>query len=131
MRKIKFITTVILLLAFVATPVVSQDMKKIAQAGLQFLKIDPSARSASLGGAMTVLDFSSTAMFYNPAGIARIEKAFDINFNTNQWIADIQYHSFGAAYTFEGIGTFGVSGIFSDYGDIPGAQRADNEVIAM
>jgi hypothetical protein len=127
MRKIKFMTTVILLLVFVATPVVAQEMKKIGQAGLQFLKIDPSARSAALGGAVTVLDFSSAAMYYNPAGIARIEKAFDINFNTNQWIADIQYHSFGAAYVFEGIGTFGISGIFSDYGDIPGAQRADND----
>jgi hypothetical protein len=128
MRKIKFMTTVILLLVFVATPVAAQEMKKIAQAGLQFLKIDPVARSASMGGAMTVVDFSSSAMFFNPAGIARMEKQFDISFNTNQWIADIQYNSVGAAYTFEGIGTFGVHGIFSDYGDIPGAQLADNDL---
>jgi hypothetical protein len=127
MKKINFATTVILLLVFVASPVPAQEMKKIAQAGVQFLKIDPVARSASLGGAMTVVDYSSSAMFYNPAGMARMEKQFDINFNTNQWIADIQYNSFGAAYTFEGIGTFGINGIFSDYGDIPGAQLADNE----
>jgi hypothetical protein len=127
MRKIKFMTTVILLLVFVATPVAAQEMKKIAQAGLQFLKIDPSARSASMGGAMTVVDYSSTAMFFNPAGMARMAKQFDISVNTNQWIADIQYNSFGAAYTWEGIGTFGVHGIFSDYGDIPGAQLADND----
>jgi hypothetical protein len=127
MRKIMFITTVILLLVFVANPVAAQEMKKIAQAGLQFLKIDPAARSASMGGAMTVVDYNSSAMFFNPAGMARMEKQFDISLNTNQWIADIQYNSFGAAYTFEGIGTFGVNGIFSDYGDIPGAQLADNE----
>ena len=47
MRKIMLMTTVILLLVFVATPVAAQEMKKIAQAGLQFLKIDPAARSAS------------------------------------------------------------------------------------
>jgi hypothetical protein len=128
MRKIKFMTTVILLLVFVATPVAAQEMKKIAQAGLQFLKIDPAARSAALGGAMTVVDYSSTAMFFNPAGMARMEKQIDISFNTNQWIADIQYNSFGAAYTFEGIGTFGLHGIFSDYGDIPGSQLADNDL---
>jgi hypothetical protein len=127
MRKIKFMTAVILLLVFAATPVVSQDMKKIGQAGLQFLKIDPSARSAALGGAMTVADYSSSAMFYNPAGIARIQTSFDLAVNTTQWIAEIQYHTFGATYTFEGIGTFGFSGIFSDYGDLVGAQRADNE----
>ena len=127
MKKIQFMITVILLLVFVAAPVQAQEMKKIAQAGLQFLKIDPAARSASMGGAMTVVDYSSSAMFFNPAGMARMDKQFDISVNTNQWIADIQYNSFGAAYTWEGIGTWGIHGIFSDYGDIPGAQLADNE----
>lgn len=39
--------------------------------GMQFLKIMPDARSASLGGAMTGVANDPSAMFWNPAGISR------------------------------------------------------------
>jgi hypothetical protein len=124
MKKISVIFCVILLLALVLIPSYAQEMKKAGQAGMQFLKIETGARPAAMAGAMTMAAFDASAVFYNPAGVGRMQQEFDFSANTTQWIAEINYHSISGAYTFEGIGTFALYGIFADYGDIPGTQRA-------
>ena len=125
MKKVKYIFNVLLLLAIVSSPVYSQ-MKKVAQTGLQFLKIDAGAREASMAGAMTMAGFSANAVFYNPAGLGRQVSSTDVAINTTQWIADINYYSFAASYKLEDIGSFALSAVFSDYGDIIGTRVASN-----
>lgn len=126
MRTIKFIVCLSLPLALITTPSDAQEMKKIGQAGIQFLKIETSARAASMAGAMTLASFDASAVFNNPAGLGRMSPTFDLVANNTQWIADIAYNSFSAAYNFGSIGTFALHGTFADYGDIEGAVRADN-----
>lgn len=126
MKKLKIVINLLILIAIFATPANAQ-LKKLAQTGLQFLKMDVGARAASMGGAMTNAGYDANAMFYNPAGMARMEYGADIALNNTQWIADISYNSFAAAYTLEDIGTFGVHGLFTDYGEIIGTQVAANE----
>jgi hypothetical protein len=127
MKKLKIAVNLLILVAVFATPANAQ-LKKLAQTGLQFLKIDAGARAASMAGAMTNAGYDANAQFYNPAGIARMEYGADVLLNNTQWIADISYNSFAAAYTLEDIGTFGIHGLFTDYGDdIIGTQVAANE----
>jgi hypothetical protein len=127
MKKIKFVVNLLMLIAVFTTPANAQ-LKKLAQTGLQVLKIDAGARAASMAGAMTNAGYDANAQFYNPAGLARMEYGADVLLNNTQWIADISYNSFAAAYTIEGIGTFGVHGLFTDYGDdIIGTRIAPNE----
>lgn len=104
------------------------QMKKVAQSGLQFLKIETGARAAAMGGAMTVADYDANAVFYNAAGIGRISNTTDIMFNNTQWIAGIQYNSAAVAHSFGNIGSFAVSMIYADYGnDIMGTRVANND----
>jgi hypothetical protein len=101
-------------------------MKKLAQTGLQFLKVDMSPRAAAMGGAYNVAGYGAEAMFYNPAGMARMEHGFDFVAGQTQWIADITYNAIGVAKSFGNWGTFGFSFVFCDYGDIEGTIVADN-----
>lgn len=126
MKKLKILIQVFLLIALISIPVQPQ-VKKVAQTGLQFLKIDVGARASSLAGAMTNAGYDANAVFYNPAGIARMSHNADFMFNNTQWIADIKYNSVAVAYTFEDIGTFALQGLFADYGDIIGTRVASNE----
>ncbi len=102
---------------------------KLAQTGFQFLSVNPDARSASLGGAMTTLENYSSALFSNPAVLAEITNTADVMIGQNIWIADIKHNAFCAAYKpWDGLyGTFGVSALFIDYGEVEGTIVAKNE----
>ncbi|MDX1430800.1 MAG: PorV/PorQ family protein [Rhodothermales bacterium] len=91
--------------------------EKLAQTSFKFLKVSPDARAAAMGGGLIASDLASpVAMFYNPAGMARLER-FGVSFGLTQWIADINYSAISAAYNTNGYGVFGVSLMFAEYGD--------------
>jgi hypothetical protein len=102
----------------------AQDYQKLAQTGFQFLSVVSDARSAAMAEATTSLQTSSGALFSNPAGMAGMEKFFDITASVNQWIADIKHYTFGMALC-PAKGDYGVIG-FSiqsvDYGDFYGTR---------
>ncbi len=108
----------------------SEDVgtEKLAQTSFKFLKVSPDARVSAVGGAMTAIDMASpVAMFYNPAGMARLER-FGASFGLTQWIADIKYNAISAAYNTNGYGVFGIAVMFADYGDhFIGTVQAGNE----
>ncbi len=100
---------------------------KTAQTGLQFLKIDVGARAAAMGGSYAMVGNDATAMFYNPAGLAYMEKDYSVFFGRTQWLADITYNAGGVAKSFGNFGVFGLSVIASDYGDMVGTMYAATE----
>jgi len=57
----------------------------------QFLKIEPSSRLAGMGNAGAALPGEAAAVFYNPAGLGRMNGAA-LQFTINKWIADIDYN---------------------------------------
>jgi hypothetical protein len=127
MKKIKILLTVCITIAMLTVPVNAQ-MKKVAQAGLQFLKIDMSARAAAMGGSYIMVNNDASSMFYNPAGLAKMESRWDFNVIRTQWIADISYLGGAVAYNMDNWGTVGVSFMTADYGnDIIGTRYANNE----
>jgi hypothetical protein len=127
MKKLKFIIINILILTVIFSNPIFSQVKKVAQTGLQFLQIDAGARSSSMAGAMTIAGYDANAMFYNPAGIAKMPSNFDFMANSTQWFADIKYNSAALAYSLGDLGTVGVSAVIADYGDIVGTRVASNE----
>jgi len=87
----------ILLLALVL-PIRAQENRKIAQTGMKFLTTSLDARASGMARAVTAVYGNSSALFYNPAGMAGIEKSFDFSVGRVSFIADINYIYGTAAY---------------------------------
>ncbi len=103
--------------------------KKIAQTGFQFLSVSQDARAAGMADAMTTIQGHSSAIFYNPAGIARIGKSIEISMSQNNWIADISHNSMSVAFAPAGgrYGVIGLSLLAVDYGEVEGTMVWNNE----
>ncbi len=112
----------VILLCGIMIPAQAQ-IKKVGQAGMQFLKIEMSARSAAMGGAYTLAGSDATALFSNPAGMAQNDRRIDVYAAQVPWIADISYNALAATFNAGNIGTFGFQYIGADYGnDIIGTR---------
>ena len=96
---------------------------------MKFFNVSLDARSSAFGDAVTSLETNSSAMFYNPAAMARLEGFADISLGSTQFIADINYYNAAVAFApFDGdYGIIGFSFVSVDYGDFLGTVRANNE----
>lgn len=121
MKKIHRLATVALMALLLATPA-DAVIKKVAQTGLQFLKIDMSARSAAMGSAFTMVGDDANAMFFNPAGISKFKSGIDVFATQTKWFADISYNAAGVLLGLGNAGTIGLNFITADYGDIIGTR---------
>lgn len=101
-----------------------QEHQKLAQSGFQFLSVVSDARAAAMGEAMTSLELGSSALFFNPAGMAGMQGLLDASGSTNQWIADIKHYTFSVAISpFNGdYGVLGFSVQNVHYGDFYGTR---------
>ncbi|MFH1194089.1 MAG: PorV/PorQ family protein [bacterium] len=123
MKKIPTILLSILLLAgFLSENNKAQENQKLAQTGFKFLSVVSDARGAAMGEAMTSLQMGSSALFFNPAGMADMTTFCDVSGSINTWIADINHTAFSVALNpFNGdYGVFGFSVQLVDYGDFYG-----------
>ena len=100
------------------------ENQKLAQSGFQFLSVISDARAAAMAEAMTSLQIGSSALFFNPAGMANMEGIVDITASQNEWIADITHSTFSLALS-PARGEYGVLG-FSvqsvNYGEFYGTR---------
>ena len=87
-RPINFI-----LIAIFYSLVSGADNTKLAQTGFQFLSVTSDARAGGMGEAMTTFHTNSSALFFNPAGMARQKNPIDLSLSQNQWIADINHNA--------------------------------------
>lgn len=127
MKKLSVLITIFFLVAIFVMPAHS-GIKKVAQTGLQFLKLDYSPRAAAMGGAYMLVGTEADAMFYNPSGMAKMRSSVDVFFGNTQWIADIKYNAGAIAKSLGQWGTVGFNIIYADYGsDIQGTRVASNE----
>jgi len=123
-NKIQNFITVTFLGFLLVTSVIAQDNQKLAQSGFQFLSVVSDARAAAMAEAMTSLEIGSSALFFNPAGMADMTGVFDVSASINQWIADIKHNSFSLAVNpFDGnYGVLGFTLQYVDYGDFYGTR---------
>ncbi len=116
MKRITLVITVMVLCIALIMPA-HAVMKKLAQTGLQFLKIDMSPRAAAMGGSYMMVGADATALFYNPAGIVYSGNSLDFFASQTQWVADISYTASALTKNMGNLGTFGVSVVYANYGD--------------
>ncbi|MBN1780339.1 PorV/PorQ family protein [bacterium] len=107
MRKALYI----LLVIAVAAGLSAKEVTKTGTTAATFLKVDVGARAVGMGSAYVSVVEDATAMFWNPAGLARI-KGNEAVFSHAQWIADIGMSYAGVAVNMGNLGNIGVSGQF-------------------
>ena len=118
----------VLILTLLCSFTIAQDddlgTDKLAQTGMKFLSFSPDARAAALGDAVTAKTGGASSLFYNPAGMARIE-GMNLSSGQANWIAGITYNAVSVAYASDA-GVFGISVMNVDYGEIQGTIRSSN-----
>jgi len=104
-----------LLILFLALSMVSflfsQEVTKVGTTAAGFLNIDVGARAIGMGGAYVAVSDDIMSMYWNVAGISRIDGA-QATFTYNKWLADIRYNYAGFAMNLGNIGALGVNAQF-------------------
>jgi len=93
--------------------------EKLAQTTMKFLALSMDPRAAALGDAVTAVEGMPTALFYNPASMARQENKATVSAAQTQWIFDFTHNAAAASFA-PAEGRYGVVGVslqHVDYGD--------------
>ena len=111
----KLIILMVLLMA--STGLFAQNVTKVGTTAAGFLNIDLGARAIGMGGAYVSVADDAMSMYWNPAGIARLDggEAF---FTHARWIADINLNYAGFAIPMGNAGALGVSANFMTMDDM-------------
>ena len=73
--------------------------EKVGTFGSQFLKIGVGARAEGMGGAFVAVSDDASAVYWNAAGIARVDPAkSQLILNHAQWVADLQLEHVGYVF---------------------------------
>lgn len=94
-----------------------EEFKRLGQTSMTFLEIDIGARPIGMGSAFTCMDYDVITLFWNPAGVAKIEGGA-LSLNMTQWLADMNQYAIALAYGKGNLGTFGLSFMIMDNGSI-------------
>lgn len=105
MKRINIIMLV--LIAFTAITA-QTDVSKRGTTAAPFLSISQGARASAMGSAFVAVADDPTAIFWNPAGIARIPGG-SVTFDHTKWIADLSYNYMAASYNLGSYGAVGIS----------------------
>lgn len=90
-----------------------------SQNTFDFLRLDGSARAASLGGSFVSNNDDADVIFYNPAGIELLE-GNPASFSFVKHLMDINLASLSYSTEFEDIGRFGAAIKYINYGSFDG-----------
>lgn len=103
-----FIRVITFCAIFILISIELSAQSKVGTTGAQFLKIGVGPRASSLGNAFVALADDATALYWNPAGISRINMN-SVYVNHTEWLAGIS-HNYGAVViSLPGYGTVGAS----------------------
>ncbi|BBM69267.1 PorV/PorQ family protein [Rhodothermus marinus] len=100
-----------------AGQVVAQS--RVGTTAAPFLILGTGARGSALGHAYTAVATGADALFWNPAGAARLydgENRGAVFFTHTRWLADIDYNAFGLVVPVMTAGAVGLSLAQVDYG---------------
>jgi len=103
-RKIILILTVIS--GIIVSPVFPKEVIKTGTTAAKFLNIGIGPRGIAMGGAFTSLANDASAMYWNPAGVALVDK-YQILFTQARWIADVNVNYMGLVVPLGSLGTLG------------------------
>ncbi|MFA6979176.1 MAG: type IX secretion system protein PorQ [Ignavibacteriaceae bacterium] len=92
----------------------------------EFLRIGLSPRAAALGGSFVAATDDPDVIFYNPAGIYNLEET-PVSFSYVNHLLDINLASLSVTRNVEGIGKFGASVQYINYGTFPKTDEYANQ----
>lgn len=87
-----------------------------SQSAFEFLKLDASARSASLGGAFVSNTDDPNVIFYNPASVNFVEPN-SVSFGFLKHLLDVNSGYLSFTPQIQSLGKFGIGLIYTNYGD--------------
>jgi hypothetical protein len=93
-------------------------MNKLGQSTMNFLQISVIPGASAMGEAYTAIGTGCESIFFNPAGLPEMDSRFAALVTNTQWVADINYMAGALAWNLSNIGTFGLSFVTVNYGDI-------------
>lgn len=98
MKKVFFISVFSILFLKAESQVLpSFGNSRSGTAGMQFLKISPDARAASMAGSFIAIANDVSALYWNPAAITRMEKyKWNVAANHSRYFAGISQNHLGA-----------------------------------
>jgi hypothetical protein len=106
----------IFLISILLVEMASAQFDNVGTSAANFLKIGVGSRAAGMGGAYSAQVADASALYWNPSGIAHITSP-QVIFSSFNWVAKMK-HSFLAAAIPTGRGTFGLSLIYFDMGEM-------------
>lgn len=95
------------ILVMLLQPVMAQRVTKTGTTAAKFLSIGIGPRANAMGAAYSSVADDASAMYWNPAGIARISE-YQTAFTYTKMFADINVNYFGAVIPAGDIGVFGI-----------------------
>ncbi len=130
MKTISLKIFIFLFIIFLLPIVKAFPQTKLAQTGFQFLSVGTDARASAMGEAFNTMEGVSSALFYNPAGLARLTSFLDAAVNHTGWIVDINHYAFSLALNPKQgkYGVFGISAMMVDYGELQGTMVWGNSL---
>lgn len=85
-----------------------KDVSKVGTTSAVFLEIGVGARAIGMGGAFVAVSNDATALYWNPAGIARVKRNETVFIHT-EWLADTNFDFAGIVLPLGEMGTIGAS----------------------
>lgn len=104
----------------------AQDISRVGTAAAQFLKLGVGARAAALGEAAVTLRGDVFGLYWNPAGIASIDRT-SFGVSMNALYADMGYNFIGAVMPLGNNSAVGISVNYLDSGEMEITTLADPE----
>ncbi len=111
MKKIYLLFWVILLVNDIFA------INKVGTTSAGFLEIGIGSRASSLGNAFVGLADDVSALYWNPAGISRINN-IEMMFSYTNWLSDITLNYGGVVVPLGSFGTIGIAGTFLSMGEM-------------
>ena len=105
-----------IILSLILSPILI-GQTKVGSTAAPFLNIGVGPRAVSMGAAFIATANDMTALYWNPAGIARME-ANGALFAHTQWFADISYNWAGVMLNLGAYGSTGLSITYLNYGEM-------------
>lgn len=116
----KIITIVFFISILIPSFVFAQFVSEVSKRGTTaapFLNIAQGANATAMGGAFVATANDPSALYWNPAGIARLPQ-HSVMFDHTRWFADINYNFAAITLNLGGFGSLGASFTSSDAGDM-------------
>ncbi|MCK4226226.1 PorV/PorQ family protein [candidate division WOR-3 bacterium] len=102
--KLKFI----FLIAFITSVQSYGGVSAVGTTAAPFLEIEIGSRAIGMGGAFVAVADDANAIYWNPSGLARLEKN-EVTFTHIEWLADINFDFVGSIFYLGNYGAIGMS----------------------